>query len=324
MTDPTPIRWGILGAANLARGAFLPALRETGEGVAAVVGSRDAQRGEAFAAEHGVQRSVSSYEQVLDPEQIDAVYIALPNSHHGHWTRAALQAGIPTLCEKPLCAEPAETEAVLQVARARPQTPLWEAFVFPFGPQFQRLTELLVQGAIGEPAEIASAFHFGVSNPANIRLSAQLGGGALADVGCYPLRLAHELFGDADGPRAVLARTAGEVEVDAGALVSYGSRRLDLTCGFERAADTFTRILGSEGTIQLTNPFHPRPQDTLTVLRAGAEPVTEYPTTDERSFTAALRHIHSVIREQAPPLHLAVDSAAQVAGTLAELQALAR
>ena len=319
-----PIRWGIIGAANIARALFLPSLREAGEGRAVLVASRDRDRGAAFAADNGVEASTTSYEEVLDPARVDAVYVALPNSHHGRWTRAALEAGIPVLCEKPLCAVLEETEAVLETARAHPGVPLWEAFAFPFHAQHQRLVGLLADGVIGEVAEIQSAFHFRVSSPENIRLSADLGGGALADVGCYPIRFASELLGPADGPVSVLARTEGEVEVDAAALVAHGAQRLALTCGFERAFDTLTRVLGSEGTIQLSNPFHPAPDDTLTVLRAGEESVIEHPTTDENSFAAILRHIHAVIREREQPEHLAVDSAAGTARTLAELQALAR
>jgi predicted dehydrogenase len=319
-----PIRWGIIGAANIARALFLPSLREAGEGRAVLVGSRDRDRGNAFAAEHGVEAATTSYEEVLDPERVDAVYIALPNSLHGQWTKAALEAGIPVLCEKPLCAVLQETESVLASARAHPDVPLWEAFAFPFHAQHQRLLALIADGAIGDIAEIESAFHFRLSNPANIRFSSELGGGALADVGCYPIRFAHEVLGPADGPVSVFARTQGEVDVDTSALVAHGERRLALTCGFERAFDTFTRVLGTEGTIQLTNPFHPDPDDTLTVLRAGEAPVTERPTTDANSFAAILRHIHAVIRGQEPPRHLAVDSAAATARTLAGLQALAR
>ena len=98
------------------------------------------------------------------------------------------------LCEKPLSVGAAQTKDVLDVA-ATAARPLWEAFVFPFQAQHQRLKSLLEDGAIGEPAELYSAFHFLLSNPANIRMDAALGGGALADVGCYPIRLAFELFG---------------------------------------------------------------------------------------------------------------------------------
>ena len=316
------VRWGILGAANIARGQFLPGLRETGDGVAAVVGSRDRERGEAFAAREGVEGAVEGYQAVLDDPEIDAVYVALPNSHHAEWTIKAIEAGKHVLCEKPLCAVPADTETVLAVAREHPGAPLWEAFVFPFQAQHERMVALIAEGAIGAPREIASAFHFRLGARENIRMSAALGGGALADVGCYPIRLAHELLGPADGPLGIDARVDGEVDVDAAGFVAHGGRRLVLSCGFERPSDTFTRILGDGGRLHLTNPFHPRRDDTLEIHRPGEESVTERPTIDAHSFTAALRHIHAVVAGEQAPRHLAIDSALATARTLAGLQQL--
>jgi predicted dehydrogenase len=318
------VRWGIVGPANIARAQFLPGLREAGGGRAALVASRDLARAQAFAADNGVERGVAGYAALVESPDIDAVYVALPNSLHAEWTTRALQAGKAVLCEKPLCVGSAQTAAVLDAARAVPGALLWEAFVFPFQAQHRRVAALLADGAVGDLAEIISAFHFRLSRPGDIRFSAGLGGGALADVGCYPIRLAYELFGPAPGEAAVgsaVVPDAGEVEVDAAAIVTSGTRRLVLTCGFQRSFDTFTQLLGDSGQLRLANPFHPGPADPLTLLRPGAEPVVEYPTADERSFTAALRHIHAVLRGEAAPEHTAAESALATARTLEAVQA---
>jgi len=318
------IRWGIVGPANIARGQFLPGLREAGGGRAALVASRDLGRAQAFAAENGVERGVADYAALVESPEVDAVYVALPNSLHAEWTIRALQAGKAVLCEKPLCVGAAQTAQVLDAAAAVPGGLLWEAFVFPFQAQHRRLVSLLADGAVGDLAEVVSSFHFRLTQPGDIRLSAALGGGALADVGCYPIRLGHELFGPDPAQVAVgsaVVPAGGEVESDAAAIVTSGTRRLVLTCGFGRSYDTFTRILGSQGQLHLANPFHPRPADPLTLLRPGADPVTEYPTTDERSFTAAVRHIHAVLRGEAEPEHTAADSALATAVTLEAVQA---
>jgi len=330
--NPGVTRWGIVGTANIARGQFLPGLREAGGGRAVLVGSRDAERARSFAAEHGVDRGVGGYASVIDSDEVDAVYVAVPNTLHAEWTIRALQAGKAVLCEKPLSVGSARTAAVLEAAAAIPGALLWEAFVFPFQAQHRRLIELVADGAIGEPAEIVSSFHFRVSNPANIRLSAELGGGALADVGCYPIRLAFEVFGASGGfgggpdggfGSAVCAGTSvrdSQVEVDAAAIASWGARRLLLTCGFRRSYDTFTRVLGPEGQLQLTNPFHPVPADTLTLHRQGSEPVVEHPTTDAHSFTAAIRHIHAALQGSETPRLTAAGSALANARMLEAVQ----
>jgi predicted dehydrogenase len=330
--SPRPIRWGIVGTANIARKQFLPGLREAGGGRAAMVASRDHAKAEAYAAANGIDEGVEDYAALVESPDIDAVYVALPNSLHAAWTIRALRAGKAVLCEKPLCVGSAQTKEVLDVA-ATADKPLWEAFVFPFQAQHQRLLALLADGAVGRLDEIFGAFHFLLSAKVNIRLDAALGGGALADIGCYPIRLAYELFCSAGGGAAdpddvhvdaCSAVTDGKVDVDAAGVVGFGpAQRLLLTCGFKRSSDVFTRILGSEGQIHLTNAYHPGPADTLTVFRPKADPVVERPTTDERSFTAAIRHIHAVLHGEAEPKHTASQFSLPAARTLEQLQALA-
>jgi predicted dehydrogenase len=337
--SPIPIRWGIVGTANIARAQFLPGLREAAGGRAVMVASRDRARADAYATANGIDRGVADYAALVESPDIDAVYVALPNSLHAEWAMRALRAGKAVLCEKPLCVGSAQTREVLDVA-ATADKPLWEAFVFPFQAQHLRLRALLADGAIGQPAEIRSAFHFLLSATANIRLEAALGGGALADVGCYPIRLAYELFCSAAGggaapdgtadpddvhAEACSAVTEGEVDVDAVGIARFGpARRLVLSCGFRRSFDTFTSVLGVQGQIHLTNPFHPRPSDTLTIAAPRKDPVVERPTTDERSFTAAIRHIHAVLRDEAAPAGTASQFSLPAARTLEQLQALAR
>jgi predicted dehydrogenase len=322
--SPDPIRWGIVGTANIARAQFLPGLREAGGGRPVLVASRDRARAAAYAADQGIDEGIADYAALVESPRVDAVYVALPNALHAEPTIRALRAGKAVLCEKPLCVGSVQTKDVLDVA-ASAAAPLWEAFVFPFQAQHQRLVQLLADGAIGEPAQLYSAFHFLLSNRANIRMDAALGGGALADVGCYPIRLALELFGGAESrAEACSAVTEGAVETDAAGIVAFGARRLLLTCGFNRSYDTFSSVLGSGGQVQLTNPFHPGPADTLTVLRPKADPVTERPTTDERSFTAAIRHIHAVLRGESAPRHTAGELGQSAARVLEQLQRLAR
>ena len=156
--------------------------------------------------------------------------------------------------------------------------------------------------------EIVGSFHFQLTRKDNIRFSQELGGGSLLDVGCYPVRLAAEVFGTEPYAGSAEGDLVDGVDVDAaGVLIYPGGSRLLLTCGFRRSYDTFTRILGTEGHIHLTNPYHPGPSDTLEVVRSGGEAVIERPTTDQHSFTAALRHIHSVLLDGEPPRQLATE-----------------
>lgn len=307
-----PIRWGILGTAGIAESAFLPALRQAGGGAAISVGARDGERARSWAAEQGVGRGVAGYERVVDDPEIEAIYIPLPNGLHAEWTIAALDAGKAVLCEKPLCVTPEETRRVLATADAA-SVPLWEAFVFPFHDQIERVHDAVVRGQIGELREITSRFHFGLDDPNDIRLSAELGGGSLFDVGCYPIRLARLLFDaepDLDRTLADAVWAPSGVDIELwGALTFPGDRRLVFSCGFVSADDTFTGVFGTEGEIRMTHPFHPGPGDTLTIVRG--DEMRDHPAAPagERSFTPAIRHIHGVLRGREQPRHLAVDEA---------------
>jgi predicted dehydrogenase len=307
-----PIRWGILGAAGIAASAFLPALAETGDGQPVVVGARDGDRAARWATDHGVARGVAGYEPVLADPDVEAVYIALPNSMHAEWTIAALEGGKAVLCEKPLCGTVEETEVVLAAARDAP-APLWEAFVFPFHEQMRRVRSSIDAGAIGEPREIWSRFHFVLDDPDDIRMSAALAGGATRDVGCYSIRLARLVFEhepDLRRPAADAVWTGGVDEELWGILPFDRDHRLQFSCGFRSSDDTLARVIGTGGEIRMTNPFHPGSDDLFEVIVDGevAERGPAAPS-GERSFTPAIRHIHAVLRGSADPAHLAVDEA---------------
>jgi len=318
--EASPVRWGIVGTANIARAVFLPGMRNAG-GAAEAVASRDLARAEQYAAEHGIARAVAGYQELIDDPGLDALYVPLPNSMHADWVIAALRAGKPVLSEKPLCGNLADTERVLAVARET-GTLLWEAFVFPFQAQMTHVREAVGSGAIGELREIQSSFHFMVSRPENIRLSADLEGGALNDVGCYPIRLAFDLFGEEHQAAWADAVFGGRgVDVDSWGSLGYsGGRRLMLSCGMRRSYDTFTRLLGTAGEIRISNPFHPSAGDQLQILAPGRAPRTRQ-ASDEPSFGPAIRHIHAVLRGEEEPCLLAIDTALPIARALSDLHA---
>jgi predicted dehydrogenase len=313
------IRWGIVGTANIARSQFLPALRQA-DGRAAAVAGRNAARTQQYAQDNEIERAITGYENLIADPAVDVLYIALPNALHAEWTIRALEAGKPVLCEKPLCGRLSDTESVLAVARET-GTLLWEAFVFPFQPQMQEIRKLLADGLIGDLMEIKSNFHFLLRNPADIRLSTELEGGALLDVGCYPVRIAQELLGsDYEGAWAHAVMGGDGVDVDTWGALDYAQgRRLLLSCGFGRSYDTFTTLEGPAGQIRITNPFHPGQGDSYQLVTPGADARTFGARGDERSFTAAIRHIQAVIKGNEAPRQLAVETSLPTARALAEL-----
>jgi predicted dehydrogenase len=167
-----------------------------------------------------------------------------------------------------------------------------------------------------------------LDDPTDIRRFASLAGGSIQDVGCYPIRLARLLFdAEPDLTRSIADAAWTEDGADEecwGALTFAEDRRLVWSSGFRTPFDTATRVLGTEGELRITNPFHPEPEDTWTVVRG--DDVAEHAAvpSGERSFTPAIRHIHRVLADLEEPRHLAVDEAQGNADAIAALIAAAR
>jgi xylose dehydrogenase (NAD/NADP) len=299
----TQTRWAVLGTANIAAKSFLPAMRAAG-GRAVIVGSRDPQRGRQWAEANEVER-VADYDAALADDDVDAIYIALPNHEHTTWAAKAAATGRAVLCEKPLGLDTADVDQLL--AAITPGALLWEAFVFPFHPQTQLIREQLAE--LGRVREIISEFHFTAGNPANIRWQPDFGGGALRDVGCYCVRLARLLY-DAE-PTDVVARAFTEHGVDAeiAAILDFPDRRrLLISTGMRGAPSTFARVIGDAGELRIANPFHPRPADTVQRWTGGMQ-VAEWTTGEKSAFQHGIEHIQAVIRGDEAPRHLAAADA---------------
>ena len=310
--------WGVLGTANIAAKAFLPALREAG-GRAVVVGSRSPDRAAAWAKENQVDRS-TGYQQVLDDPEVQAVYIALPNDQHAHWAARAVATGKLVLCEKPMALDAAQAREL--VSGVAPDALLWESFVFPFHPQTRLITELMAGGRLGQVSEIVSEFHFQVGAAGNIRLQAERGGGALYDVGCYAVRLARLLFG-AEPVAAQGSSNIDGVDLDMAAVVDFpDARKLLLSAGLRRAPSTFTRIIGTEAELRVSNPFHPGPADSVELWSGGAR-VESWPAAEGAAFRHAIEHLHQVLAGTASPVHPAVTDAVPQAVALDLVRAAA-
>lgn len=307
-----PVRWAVLGTANIARRNFIPSLALTG-GTLVSVGTRDRPRGQAFLREQELEANVSGYQGAATFAAADAVYVALPNTLHADWARQALNAGKPVLCEKPLAPDPGQVRAVAAEARVL-GVPLWEAFAFPFHRQMDFVLSAIGRGEIGEPREIVSHFHFPVSDERNIRWRAALAGGALNDVGCYPIHLAGLVFrAPALGATALWTLTEEGVDSEVEAILAFrGGGRLLLSAGMRRPRDTATRIIGSEGELRLSDPFHPDGAAILEVHR-GREVEVHRLMPDEPTFASMVMHIHSVVLGREQPRHLAESDAVATA-----------
>ena len=230
------VRWGILSTANIARKCFVPGVAASRNGTVAAIASRDAAKARAAAEQLGIPRAYGSYEELLADPEIDAIYIGLPNSLHAEWTMKCADAGKPVLCEKPLAVSADEARRTIAYCASR-GVPLMEAFMYRFHPQHAAVRGLIDAGEIGDLRAARLAFTFSLEPfpPANVRLQAELGGGALMDVGCYCVNAACMLFGET--PQWASAqwdyRPEFGVEIALAATLGFSGERFAVfDCGF--------------------------------------------------------------------------------------------
>lgn len=207
------IRWGILSTANIGRKHVTPALQASKNGEVVAVASRNADAARDYADALGIPKSYGSYEDLLADPDVDAIYNPLPNHLHAEWSVKCAEAGKAILCEKPLASDATEAQKfVNQVAQHH--VLIAEAFMYRHHPQTRRVRQMLADGAIGTLHMMSASFTFSLSNPANIRLQADMGGGGLMDVGCYCINVMRHMTGAEPDDVAALTNVGAETNVD--------------------------------------------------------------------------------------------------------------
>jgi predicted dehydrogenase len=263
------VRFGILSTAVI-NDDVIPGFAALPGAELQAVASRSLDRARAYAAERRIPEAYGAYDDLLQSPDIDAVYISLPNGLHREWVERALLAGKHVLCEKPLTVHAGEARELFALAQAQGLV-LMEAFMYRHHPQTARLVELCESGAVGEIQFVRSSFSFTVSDPASdIRLSAELAGGALRDVGCYCISLARLVIGeDPESVTAVQAMTPTGVDERTYALLRYpGGAASAFDVSIRSPFHFGASVVGSEAVIEIPSPWYAhRPPEELRIRR---------------------------------------------------------
>ncbi|MDZ7706077.1 MAG: Gfo/Idh/MocA family oxidoreductase [Trueperaceae bacterium] len=250
------IRWGILSTANIGRKAVTPAIQASQNGTVSAVASRTEADARSYADDLGIDRAYGSYDALLNDSDIDAIYNPLPNSLHKEWTIRALEAGKHVLCEKPF-AVTAQDCLDMQAVADKAGVKLMEAFMYRFHPRSEAALQQVSGGAVGELRFIRSAFTFQIQDRDNIRLDADLGGGALMDVGCYCVNASRTLTGLEPVEAQAFARF-GPSDVDE---ELYGTLRFEngvvaqFVCGLTLPRREHVTVGGDKGYLEIPRAF---------------------------------------------------------------------
>jgi NDP-hexose-3-ketoreductase len=296
VTAAAPLRLGVLSAASIAWRKMLPAVAAEPAVTVTAVASRDQAKARKFTDAFGGE-PVAGYAELLERPDVDAVYLPLPAAMHAPWIEAALRAGKHVLAEKPLATDADDVRRLVALAAERDLV-LAENFMFTLHSQHQAVRKLIADGTIGEVRGMSATFAIPQLPPDDIRYQPAVGGGALADVGGYPLRTASLLLGDElTVAGAVLRVDPGRgVDLSGAALLHAPSGAVaHVTFGMEHAYRCEYEVWGTEGRIRLDRAFTPPPDyaPVLHIEAGGQRETRELPPDDQfrqvvRAFTGAV------------------------------------
>ncbi len=306
MTDK--VRWGVLGTAKIALTKVIPAMQLSPWCEIVAIASRDFAKADESAERLNIPKAYGSYEELLADNSIEAIYNPLPNHLHVPWTIKAAEARKHVLCEKPIALNAAEARTLIDV-RDRTGVRIQEAFMVRTHPQWLETRRLIHSGQIGSLRSIIGFFSYFNPDPTNIRNQLELGGGALMDIGCYPITISRFMY--ETEPRRVL----GLIERDAEngtdtlttAVLDFPNGHSTFTCSTRLAPYQRMIFHGTEGRIEVLIPFN-APHDHPTQIMLNDETI-EFPICDQYEiqgtlFSRAIREN----REQEIPLEDAINN----------------
>jgi predicted dehydrogenase len=294
VSNVAPVRWGVLGAANIALKKVIPGMQKSELARVVAIASRDAEKARAAADQLGIARAYGSYDELLDDPEIEAIYNPLPNHLHVPWSIRAAERGKHVLCEKPIALSADEARQLLAV-RDKAGVKIGEAFMVRTHPQWLKVKELVMAGRIGALRMVTGEFSYYNRDPNNIRSRPDYGGGALMDIGCYPIFISRWMF-DAEPLEVVsIVERDPDMRVDrlTSAMLRFEGGQATFSCSTQIVPYQTMQIFGTTGRISIEIPFNAPPDrpcrifvdDGRDFVGGGVETIT-FPTVDQYTLQA--------------------------------------
>lgn len=303
------INWGILGAANIAYEELVPAIRRSNNGELVAVASRNKERAKRF----NVSTIYESYDELLNDEKIDAVYIPLPNSLHKEWVIKAMEHKKHVLVEKPATLTRADMKEIKDSSVAN-DVVFMEAFMYQFHSQHTFVKEVLASNEIGNYQYIKSHFSFLLDNEQDIRLNKELGGGAFWDLGCYGTHAVTQIIGMKPNKVTMMGKVPEEHGVDTTSVALFldeNNRTAEVSASFEGSFTNRYEVFGEKGTLKVEYAFRPdeseKGEGVVKVLNQEGHVIHEKVFEDD-SYLLQIEHFQSCIKENKQPIYNANHS----------------
>jgi len=252
-----PVRWGVLSTAKIGREKVIPAIQRGRMCNVVAIASRDLDRAKQVATDLKIPKAYGSYEELLADPEIEAIYNPLPNHLHVPWSAKAAKAGKHVLCEKPLALTAEEAQTLIAV-RDRTGQVIEEAFMVRHHPQWRRVRELIREGRIGRLRATQGFFSYTNLDPANIRNRADIGGGGIYDIGCYPITTSRFVFEAEPNRVMALIERDPEMKTDrlATAILDFDEGQASFVCSTQLVPYQRMQVFGTAGRIEVEIPFN--------------------------------------------------------------------
>jgi predicted dehydrogenase len=262
-----PVRFGVVGAARIALKRVIPAMQRGEAATIEAIASRDLEKAKAAAERFGIPKAYGSYHELLADPAIEAIYNPLSNHLHVPVSIQAAEAGKHVLCEKPIALDAEEAKRLIK-ARDKAGVAIAEAFMVRHHPQWRKARELVQAGRIGELRAIQAVFSYMNRDPENVRNQADIGGGGIYDIGCYPIVAARFLFGTEPVRALALIERDPDFRTDrlASAILHFPTGQAQFVCSTQLVPQQRLQALGTEGRIELDIPFTPLADETSRLL----------------------------------------------------------
>jgi predicted dehydrogenase len=307
------LRIGLLGASRIAPTAVLAPAAKRDDVEITCVAARDPHRAAEFAQAHGIAHVAADYGDLIARADVDMVYNGLPPSAHLEWTLAALAAGKAVFCEKPFAMDAIQARTMTEAA-GDAGLPLIEAFHYRFHNVMRQAEAMVRSGVLGDIHRAYGVFEVPIARkPDELRWRAELGGGGLMDLGCYPIHALRTLIGEEPKVREAQGEFVDGVDVKMNAILNFPSgTRAEIACAMvtDTRAARLTRG-GSKGRLEIVNFLAPHLGCKFTTTIGGE--TIEHPTDGPTTYEAQLDHVVAVMKDGATPLTGGADAVANMA-----------
>jgi D-xylose 1-dehydrogenase (NADP+, D-xylono-1,5-lactone-forming) len=295
------IRWGLMSTARI-NNQLIPAICNSSRGELLAVASRRMIRARKYARQKQIRMAFGSYDEMLASPDVDVVYVSLPNHMHAEWTIKALQAGKHVLCEKPLALSEEEVDAVLLASKETGKH-VMEALMYRHHPQSLMIEKWVEEGRIGEIQSIRGVFNFVLDHPGDYRYEPEMGGGAIWDIGIYPISFAQWLMKE-PAQRVFGMQRTGKNGVDMvfhGEMVFSEGRFAQISCSFQSPSHTSVEIMGAKGRILVTRPFVNMGHGEVIQIFDEYGKLSKYESTESDLYKYEVENLHSAILDGKAP-----------------------